>query len=176
MKTQILLMVGMIALMPTEAYGQVTGDNSPHNLPAAPSGQTNRGTTMSDCDYNACALRMNLSWGSWRIVRGEQEQRVATLGMFRTPRLESLVHDSPQAVAEAQVFQKNYMPGELFTAVGAALLGVSSAASQRDGSVVLPLTGIVVGSGLLFYGVSRSVRAMNALHKSIWIYNGSLKR
>lgn len=175
MKTTILWAVGMIALTSTEVYAQVTGDNSPNNLSAAPSSQANRGTTPSECDYNACALRMNLSWGNWRIVRGVQEERVATLG-FRTPRLESLVSNSPQAAAEARVFQRNYLPGELFTAVGGLLLGISAAVSERDGSAAVPVAGIVVGTGLLFHGVSRSIRAMNALHKSIWIYNGSLKR
>ena len=135
--------------------------------PASPAAQ---------CDYNTCALRMKLSWGSWRIIGGEREQQVAKFGVFRAPNLERIVASSPEAQLEARTFGNNYASGELLQAVGIVLMGAGIASASSNGSALIPLTGVMGGGALLLYGVTRHVRAFNALNKSIWLYNRSLKR
>ncbi|HLE56910.1 MAG TPA: hypothetical protein VJB15_07495 [Rhodothermia bacterium] len=119
---------------------------------------------------------MKLSWGSWRILRGEQEQRVGTLGMFRAPNVVSIVATSPEAVAEARTFRDNYTSGEILQTIGVILMGVGVAAASANADSAVPFTAVLGGGALLFYGVSRHVRALNSLHKTIWLYNRSLKR
>jgi hypothetical protein len=119
---------------------------------------------------------MKLSWGSWRIIRGERERQVAKFGMFRAPNLESIVAASPEAQVEARTFRNNYTSGEVLQALGVVLMGAGIATSSTNESAVIPFTGVVGGSALLLYGVTRHVRAFNALNKTIWLYNRSLKR
>jgi hypothetical protein len=174
MKTSIVLLTVLLAVITSEAAGQ-SAAQQPLSLPiGARNNVPARGSV--DCDYYSCALRMKLSWGNWLILRGSDDRRVEKLGMFRTANVQSLVASSPEAVTEARVFERNYMPGEVWQAIGAIVLIAGAASADQDRSAVGPVAGVVSGSGLLFYGVFRSVRAINALHKSIWIYNGSLKR
>lgn len=174
MRMSILLLTGSIVVMSSEAAGQGAVQRS--ISPSSDAAKTIPVSEPMSCDYNTCALQMKLSWGNWLILRGEEEKRVEKLGMFRTARVQSLVSTSPEAVSEARVFEKNYMPGEVWPAVGALIMIVSVASADRDVSAVVPVAGLLGGSALLFYGVSRSVRAINALHKTIWLYNRSLQR
>jgi hypothetical protein len=130
----------------------------------------------ADCDYNTCALRMKLSWGHWRILRGEHEQQVAELGMFTAPNIESVIATSPEALAEVRTFRKNYTSGEVIQVLGVLLMSVGIASASANHSYAVPFTAIAGGGAMLFYGVSRHVTALNALHKTIWLYNRSLKR
>lgn len=174
MKTRMLLLTALMVTMASHVGAQGAIQNSGSQGPAA---VHNVGPNASaDCDYNACALRMKLSWGNWLIIRGEQEQRVAKLGIFRAPGVESIVASSPDAVAAARMFRNNYTPGEVLQVVGVLMMGVGLASAPGNHSAVIPFTGVLGGGAVLLYGVSRRVRAFNALNKTIWLYNRSLKR
>jgi len=174
MKTSTLMLTSLMITMNASASAQPAGQPSVPT-PSAEA-QSIPSSTLPDCDYNTCALRLKLSWGNWLILRGEQESRAGKLGMFRVANVESLVATAPEAVAEARVFRKNYMAGQQLPAIGGILVGLGLAASRGDGSAVAPVAGVAGGFALVFYGVLRSNRAMNALHKTIWLYNRSLQR
>lgn len=174
MKTSVLLTIGLALGMGSQlgAQGETQDSASSGSARAEPA----TANAPAPCDYNACALRMKLSWGNRLIIRGEQEQRVGKVSMFSATTLESIVASSPEAAAEARVFQKNYTPGEIFSGVGVFLMVFSAAVASGSDSAIGPVAGVVVGSSMLFYGVLRHVRAENALNNTIWLYNRSLKR
>lgn len=171
MTTSVLFTIGLLLGMGSQVGAQGETKNSA-------SLASRRAITDApvDCDYNGCALRLKLSWGNRLIIRGEQEQRVGKISMFSATSLQSIVASSPEAAAEARVFQKNYTPGEIFSGAGAFLMVLSAAVASGSDSVIGPVAGVVVGSSMLFYGVFRHVRAENALSKTIWLYNRSLTR
>ena len=171
MKTSVSLTIGLVLGMSSQLGAQVDGQNS-----TSVASRDAIANAPADCDYNACALRVKLSWGNRLIIRGEQEQRVGKVSIFSATSLESIVASSPEAAAEARVFQKNFTPGEVFSGVGAFLMVLSAAVASGNDSVIGPVAGVVVGSSMLFYGVFRHVRAENALNKTIWLYNRSLTR
>lgn len=174
MKTRISFVTGLIVATACNLGAQAASHDA--ISPVAATVRSSATKAPADCDYNTCALRMKLSWGNWRIVRGEREQQVAKLGMFKAPKVESLVATSPEALAEVGTFRKNYSSGEILQLVGVLLMGAGIASASANDSDVLPITAVAGGGAVLFYGVSRSVTAFNALHKSIWLYNRSLKR
>ena len=174
MKRPITFLTGLIAAAACHLGAQEASPNSSLASPRAVSSSAT--SSSSECTYNTCALRMKLSWGSWRIIRGEQEEQVTKLGMFSTPTIEPIVAASPDAALEARTFDKNYGSGEILQAVGVALMGVGIAAASTDNSAVIPITTVLGGGALLFYGVSRRVRAFNSLNTAIWLYNRTLKR
>lgn len=171
MTTSVLFTVGLVLVMGSQVGAQ--GEMQKSASLASPGAITN---APAECDYNACALRMKLSWGNRLIIRGEQEQRVGKVSMFSATSLESIVASSPEAAGEARLFQKNYTPGEVFSGAGAFVMVLSAAVASGNNSVIGPVAGVVVGSSMLFYGVVRHVRAENALNKAIWLYNRSLAR
>lgn len=174
MRARIFFQTGLTLATAFNVGAQVAGRSSVS--PGTPAVSSPTPNASADCDYNTCALRMKLSWGNWRILRGAQEQRVGTLGTFSAPRIESIVATSPEAVAEARTIRSDYTSGAVLQMVGVLLMGAGVAAASGSDSDVLPFAGVLGGGALLFYGVSRHVRAFNALHKTIWLYNGSLKR
>jgi hypothetical protein len=174
MKPSELVLTGLIVAMTNSASGQPAGISAASMR--EPTGRDIPTYALTDCDYNTCGLRMKLSWGTWRIIRGEREEQLAKLGMFRTPNLESIFATSLEAQTEVRAFRDNYMSGEFLQAVGVVLMGAGIASASANESAVIPFTGVLGGGALLFYGVTRSVRAFNALNKAIWLYNRSLKR
>lgn len=174
MKTRISFLTGLMVTTACNVGAQ--GANQNAASPATPAVHSPAANAPADCDYNTCALRMKLAWGNWRIIRGEQDQQVAKLGMFRAPNLESIVATSPEALAEVRTFRKNYTSGEVLQVLGVLLMGAGIASASGNDSAALPFTAVLGGGAVLFYGVSRHVTAFNALHKTIWLYNRSLKR
>lgn len=173
MKTGILFLTGLTVATAFSAGAQGSSQNY---VSPAPPAVDSPAPNSADCDYNTCALRMKLSRGNWRIIRGKQEQQVGKLGVFSAPRLETIVETSPQAVAAARTFRTDYTSGGVLQSVGILLMAGGIASASGNDSAVIPFTGLLGGGALLFYGVSRWVRAFNTLHKTIWLYNGSLKR
>jgi hypothetical protein len=174
MKTSVLLHIGLLLAMANHLGAQGA---SPHSAsPPLAAAQGPLANAAPSCDYNACALRTKISRGNRLIIRGEHEERVGRLGMFSATNLESIVASSPEAAAEARVFKKNYRPGEFFSFLGAFTMVFSGSVASGSDSAFWPVTGVVVGGSMLFYGVHRHVRAQNSLSKTIWLYNGSLKR
>ena len=174
MNTRISFVTGLIAVTACNAGAQAVSRDEVIPVPVTVRGAEK--SAAADCDYNGCALRMKLSRGSWRILRGEQEQQVVKLGMFNAPDIESVIATSPEALAELRTFRKNYTSGEVIQVLGVLLLSVGIASASANHSDAIPFAAIVSGGATLFYGVSRHVTALNALHKTIWLYNRSLKR
>src|SRR6476660_1198860 len=83
--------------------------------------------------YNDNALRVESHFGDARLVRGEGGVLVGKLGNFRVIDLASIVKSSPNAVAEARKFQKDYIPGAIFAAAGLATFGAYLGVSRIDG-------------------------------------------
>lgn len=174
MKTRIPFVTALIAVTACNVGAQAASHDDVASVAVAVRSAAT--SAPADCDYNTCALRMKLSWGNWRILRGEHEQQVVKLGMFNAPNIESVVATSPEALAEVRTFRKNYTSGEVTQLLGVLLMSVGIASASANHSDAVPFTAIVGGGAMLFYGVSRHVTAINALHKTIWLYNRSLKR
>ena len=130
-----------------------------------------------DSSYDQNALRVESRLGDLQIVRGIQGTVVAQAGLFRGPKVASLVSQSEQALVEAKVFERNYEPGQAFAALGIATLGAAIGTSRiPDINAAIP-SGLTAASFLLIaYGGSKLESAYRALSRSIWFYNRELKR
>jgi hypothetical protein len=131
--------------------------------------------TAQDRSYDNNALRLEDHFGV-QIVRGAEGVVVGKIGLFRGVDVSAVVSPSPNAVAEAKIFQHDYTPGMLIASLGIATLGAAIGASRIQGINQMIPTGItIVSVGLLCYGGSRLENAYQALSKSIWWYNRDLK-
>lgn len=133
--------------------------------------------TAQERNYDDNALRADQSRGTIRIVRGVSGTVVGKTGVFRGLDLARIVSESPNAVTEAKVFQRDYVPGTWIASLGIATLGAAIGASRiHDINQVIP-TGLTVASvALITYGGSRLENAYRALGKSIWWYNRDLTK
>ena len=132
--------------------------------------------TAQDGSYDENALRLEDHFGV-QIVRGASDVVVGKIGMFRGIDVSAVVKSSPNAVAEAKIFQHDYTPGMLMASLGIVTLGAAIGASRIAGINQMIPTGItIVSVGLLSYGGSKLQNAYKALSKSIWWYNRDLKK
>ena len=132
--------------------------------------------TAQDGSYDENALRLEDHFGV-QIVRGASDVVVGKIGMFRGIDVSAVVKSSPNAVAEAKIFQHDYTPGMLMASLGIVTLGAAIGASRIAGINQIIPTGItIVSVGLLSYGGSKLQNAYKALSKSIWWYNRDLKK
>ncbi|MDQ6770473.1 MAG: hypothetical protein M3Z54_10855 [Gemmatimonadota bacterium] len=127
--------------------------------------------------YDENALRVESRLGNLRIVRGIQGTVVARTGVFRGPRVANLLTQSDSAVAEARVFERDYLPGEIAASLGIATLGAALGAARiPDINSAIP-SGLTAASVILIaYGGSKLESAYRALSKAIWWYNRDLKK
>jgi hypothetical protein len=141
---------------------------------AAPA--STRSAIPERCDYDRCALRFTLGFGSWSVVQGIDSRRVGRLGMFRGPDVANLVATVPEAAEEARRFQQGYARSSAFLWGGAALAVIGSGlAAGNDGhplAVGLSVSGVV----LMTYGAWSHGRSFNQLSRALWLYNRSLSR
>jgi hypothetical protein len=130
-----------------------------------------------DRSYDESALRLEYQTGDVAIVRGSSGPTVARIGMFPGSKVSALVSDSPNAVAEAKIFERDYVPGSIFTALGIAAMGAAIGTSRiGDVDRTVPVV-LSIGSLLsLVYGARRLENAYRALSRSIWWYNKGLMR
>src|SRR4051812_22122872 len=63
--------------------------------------------------YDDNALRVEFQTGDTKIVRGVSGTVVAKVRSFRRTNLEGVVSGSPEAIAEAKIFERDYRPGSL---------------------------------------------------------------
>lgn len=161
----------MGAIAPIEVIAQQLSQNT-----VAGPDTTNSPASRSDCTYETCALRMKLKRGNWHIVRGGADMEVTKIGVFSTPNITSLVSTSPAALEMAREFQAKHSSGNRLLLVGtiAYAAGMLSFGSSTPPalSFIVSLAGIrtfLAGDRYLDEG-------MNALTKSLWIYNGSVPR
>ena len=126
--------------------------------------------------YEQSALRLETNFGDVRIVRGIEGTIVGKIGVFRGADVTQVVAASPNAVAEAREFQRNYRPGTILLGLGLISLGASVGTSQMHDLDRGITTGLTIATfGLITYGGSKLQKAYNALHKSLWWYNRDLK-
>ena len=129
-----------------------------------------------DRSYDQNALRLDGKFGDVSIVRGIDGTVVGKIGVFRGIDVAKVVETSPNAVAEAREFQRNYRPGTIALGLGLIGLGASVGASQIHDTNRGITTGLSIATiGLITYGGGRLQKAYNALHKSLWWYNRDLK-
>lgn len=136
-------------------------------------------TTMSaqDSSYDENALRVESRRGDLQIVRGIQGTVVARAGLFRGPKMASLVSQSDSALAEARVFERDYQPGQYVAALGIATLGAAIGASRIPNiNQVIPTALTITSVVLITYGGAKLESAYRALSKAIWWYNRDLKK
>ena len=143
------------------------------NVAASPLTQSS-GT--EPCDYDRCALRFSLGFGSWSIVQGMEGKKLGRLGMFRGPNVANLVAAVPEAAEEARRFQRGYARSSALLWGGAALTAIGAGlAAGNDGHPVALGLG-VSGAALMTYGAWRHGTSFNQLSRALWLYNRSLSR
>jgi hypothetical protein len=170
----VLALAVAFALTSRVGLTQATAKSS---LPA--DGEASVQTVLQDplvaCDYNSCALRLQIQKGSWTITRGQQATPVGRIG-FRVPNVAALVATVPEAVTEARIFQSSYPRGGVLLVIGgiAALAGfkISGFNGDHPGAYAVGVAGTV----LLFYGAHKHQLALNALNNAIWLYNRGLNK
>ena len=99
-----------------------------------------------------------------------------TVGFVRAVDVARLVAASPNAVAQAKVFESNYRQG-IWTAVlgvasWAAVFGISHIGTNQPVPIGVTITTVA----LVTYGAIRVETAKRALSKAVWWYNRDLKR
>jgi hypothetical protein len=137
----------------------------------------NGATTMDpSCNYDRCALRLTLNFGTWKIVRGVEGVQVGTLGLLRAPNLEPLVAEVPEAAREARELRRSYARSSalLWGGAGIAALGSIAAIGQSGHAA-----GVAVGFGgvaIMLLGARQYGKSVDVVSRSIWLYNRSLSR
>ena len=137
---------------------------------------TAAGSEAQDKTYDAEALRIDAGPGTLRVVRGVGDSVVLKIGDFKSADLSGLVSSSPNAVAQARLFEANYHRGGWITGLGIALMGVSIGVSRLDTDQLIPSALTLTSLGLIAYGASKLERAYRGLSKAIWWYNRDLKK
>jgi len=136
---------------------------------------TAAGLEAQDKTYDSQALRIDAGAGALRVVRGVGDSVVLRIGDFKPVDLTGLVSSSPNAVAQARLFEGNYRQGGWITGLGIALMGVSIGVSRLDIDQLIPSALTITSIGLIAYGASKLERAYRGLSKAIWWYNRDLK-
>lgn len=124
-----------------------------------------------DCSYTACALRLRYSLFSIRLVRGQDQQRVASLGLFPSS-VPLFAERSDTAARYYASFRRRHTSGVLLSLAGtiAMTAGFLAYDSNHDLGVAL-----VIGGGLLGIGGGiEATRAREQLSQAVWWYNRTL--
>ena len=133
--------------------------------------------TAQEATYDENALRVDQHRGTITIVRGVSEAVVAKIGAFRGVDVGGIVSPSPNAVAQARIFEHDYRPGTWIASLGVATLGVALGSYRIAGlNQAIPTGLTIAGVSLLTYGGWRLGNAYSALSKSVWWYNRDLKK
>jgi hypothetical protein len=133
--------------------------------------------TAQEATYDEKALRVDQRHGTISIVQGASETTVLKIGAFRTAHVTGIVSPSPNAVAEARIFERDYLPGARITSLGIAMLGAAIGSSKiADLNQAVPIGLSIAGMSLIIYGGRKLENAYRALSKSVWWYNRDLKK
>lgn len=109
--------------------------------------------TAQEATYDEKALRVDQRRGTIRIVQGASETTVLKIGAFRTAQVTGIVSTSPNAVAEARIFERDYLPGARITSLGIATLGAAIGSSKiADLNQAVPIGLSIAGMSLIIYG------------------------
>jgi uncharacterized membrane protein (UPF0136 family) len=126
--------------------------------------------------YDEDALRIDNGLRGLRIVRGASDSIVLRVGIVRSVDVSRLVSTSPNAVAQAKVFEANYRQGIWTAVLGVAIWPAVFAINHIGTNQPVPLGITFTTVALVTYGAIRIDNAKRALSKAVWWYNRDLKR
>ncbi|MFL5640454.1 MAG: hypothetical protein ACJ78M_13870 [Gemmatimonadaceae bacterium] len=126
--------------------------------------------------YDEDALRVESGLGGIRILRGVSDSIVLTVGIVRPAKVSQILSASPNAVAEAKLFESNYRWGVWTAALGVAVWGGAFAINHIGTNQPVPVPITIMSLVLVTYGAMRADTAKRALSKAIWWYNRDLSR
>lgn len=128
--------------------------------------------TPDPCTYDACALRVRYRLFGGQIVRGREDDRVASLGWL-APSVPLFAERSDTAAWYYASFRRRQHVG---AALGFAGLVASAAALLvRDSNDDLA-AGLGIGGSVLFIGGGIQLgRANERLSRAVWWYNRALE-
>jgi hypothetical protein len=133
--------------------------------------------TAQEGTYDEKALRVEQHRGTISIVQGVSETTVLKIGAFRAVDVAKVVSTSPNAVAQARLFEHDYRPGTWIVSLGIATLGAAIGTYRiADLSQTIPTSLAIAGVSLITYGGWRLGNAYRALSRSVWWYNRDLKK
>lgn len=128
----------------------------------------------SDSTYAARALRLESSWGNFRIVRGADGPVLGKTGLLRTVDVEKIVAGSRRAESEARLFQADHRPGSIVAALGAlTFVGGVLASAKSNNNAATPALMVAGGIGMI-WGARKLNSAYTSLSRAIWWYNRDL--
>lgn len=127
--------------------------------------------TPESCTYASCALRLRHSLFSMQLVQGEDQHRVASLGLF--PPAVSLFADRSDTAAQYYAsFRRRHTGGVLLSLAGTIAMAAGLVAYDNNDDLGVAL---VVGGGLLGIGGGiQATRAREQLSQAVWWYNRTL--
>ena len=129
--------------------------------------------------YDANALRIEISWGKRLLVRGRDGVVVGRIGSggFDLP---AALARSPNAVSEAKEFARSYKKANTIAALGILAWGIGGGVARMDGidsAVAIPAwTAVAAGTFMIGYGGVQLNKAFTALSRSLWWYNRDLRQ
>jgi len=126
--------------------------------------------------YDEDALRLDSGFSGLRILRGVSDSIVLKVGIVKAVDVARLVAPSPNAVAQARIFEANYRQGVWTAAVGVAVWAAGYAISRIGANQPVPLGLTFTTVALVTYGAMRIDTAKRALSKAVWWYNRDLKK
>lgn len=121
------------------------------------------------CDYRSCAYNIIAALHGLRVVRGERETQVATLGFLWTRDISDAFDGEGRSAAQAAVRARRW--GALFTDLGLALLltGAVSAATQDLDETSAKL--MLAGAASVGVSVPIQFLADKHLARAVWQHN-----
>ncbi len=130
-----------------------------------------------NCTYQACALGLAPAWDGLAVVRGDSEERVATLGFFLPGDVTSVFRDDPEALDAARDAVRIRQIAAALTDGGIVLAatGLARALFRRDRDG-LSTALILGGAASLGASVPFHFAADGQLSRAVWLFNRRFTR
>lgn len=121
------------------------------------------------CDYRRCAYNIIAALHGLRVVRGESETQVATLGFLWTRDISDAFDGEGRAAAQAAVRTRRW--GALFTDVGLALLMTGAVSAATDDLDETSAALMLAGAASVGVSVPIQFLADKHLARAVWQHN-----
>lgn len=107
--------------------------------------------------------------------------RMGSFGVFARPHLAELMAGNDSALAQVEVFRRNYGSGVAFLLAGSGLAGgalsyMALSLGYDDGSVTTASALLVGGFVMQIIGRVRMQRGLDAANHAVWWHNRDLPR
>jgi hypothetical protein len=126
-----------------------------------------------DCQYQECALRIQVGAFGQDLVKGAGEAKVNGLGLFATD-LSAVFAGSPAAQELAAMYRRRHNAGSAMALVGAGLF-IAALFTVYDADTTAGWLAIG-GSFVVATGAVVDASSRDRLNRAIWEYNGALSR